>query len=128
MGGAVNLHQGARVDIGVALRGREALMAEKLLYSAQITAPRQQMRRKAMAQRMRRGAIGQAERAAELLHFKLYDTRRQHTAARAAKNTGIWVDTIWVEFSITVHRFRDDRQNRDKPRLAAFARNCQRIS
>ena len=50
-------------------------MTEKLLYRAQITAPCEQMRRKAMAQSVGRGAIGQAERATEFLHLKLNNPR-----------------------------------------------------
>ena len=61
MGVAIDVEQPRGVDLGVDLGRRQAGMAEQFLERAKIRAPRQQMRREAVAQRMRRQAVGQAE-------------------------------------------------------------------
>ena len=54
MGGFVNRFQMGGVYIGVALRGRQAGMAEELLDRAQITPSGQQVGGKGMTERVRR--------------------------------------------------------------------------
>src|SRR5579863_9132677 len=49
---AINLAQMTAREVGVNLRGRNVAMAEHLLHRAQIGAALEQMRRKAMAQRV----------------------------------------------------------------------------
>src|SRR6185369_2779720 len=71
------------VDAGIDLRGRERGVAEQFLDRAQIAAAAEQMGGEGMPQRMRRGAVGQAERAAQPLHGELDDSWRQWSAARA---------------------------------------------
>src|SRR5215208_3664035 len=85
MGVAIDLEQPLAVDRGVNLRGRKRGMAEQFLDRAQVAAARQKMRGEGMPQRMRRGTIGQAERAAQPLHRQLQDSRAQRSAARADK-------------------------------------------
>lgn len=60
----MNLAQAFRIDIRIALRGREAGVAEKLLNGAEVSAARQQVRRETMAQGVGRGRFRQAEGAA----------------------------------------------------------------
>ena len=50
---------------------------------AQVAAGGQQMRRERVAQRVRRRAFGQAQRAPQILHQPLHDARVQPLAARA---------------------------------------------
>ena len=60
----MNGHKRAGIHIRIALRGRKAGMTQKLLDGTQVAIFGQKMRRKAMAQRMGRGAFGQAKRPA----------------------------------------------------------------
>jgi hypothetical protein len=62
----VDLHQARGIDGGVGLRGRQRGMAQQLLDRAQVAPGVQQMRGEAVAQRVRRGAGGQAELQARL--------------------------------------------------------------
>ena len=64
MGAVVGLEQMRAVDLGIALRGRQAGVAEQFLDGAQIGAGAKQMRGEGMAERMRRRRVGQAERGA----------------------------------------------------------------
>src|SRR5579859_6421004 len=86
MRAAIDLEQALAVDAGIDLRGRERGMAEQLLDRAQIAAARKQMRSERMPQRMRRGAVGQSQRAAHPLHGELDDARTQGAAAGADKD------------------------------------------
>ena len=52
--GIVDGEEPCRIDRGVALRRRQAGMAEQFLDGAQIAAPGQQVRRETVTQRMRR--------------------------------------------------------------------------
>ena len=61
-------------------------MAEQFLDGAQIAAPVQQMGGKGMPQRVRRRAVGQAQRAAQPLHGELDNARTERTAAGADKD------------------------------------------
>ena len=67
MRGAIGGDQPGAVDGGVDLGRRQRGVAEQLLDRAQIAAARQQVGGEGMAQRVRRGAVGQAERAAQPL-------------------------------------------------------------
>jgi hypothetical protein len=52
-----------RVDGGVDLGRRQAGVAQQFLDGAEVAAIGEQMRREGVPQRMRRGALGEAERA-----------------------------------------------------------------
>ena len=58
MGGAIDGAEARGVDVGVALGGRQAGVAQQLLDGAQIAAGAQQVGGEGMAQRMRRHAFG----------------------------------------------------------------------
>ena len=73
---AIDVEQPRRVDLGVDLRRRQAGVAEQFLERAQVGAARQQMGREAVAKRVRRQAVGQAE-------------PRPRAAHRAAHEVGI---------------------------------------
>ena len=62
-------------------------MAEQFLQTAQIGAASEQMRRKTVAQRMRRRAFGQPQRAPRRPHTGPHDPGCQRPAARAEKQT-----------------------------------------
>src|SRR6266852_5192614 len=61
--GAVDFQEPLRVDAGIDLGGRERGVAEQFLDRAQVAAAAQKMGREGMPQRMRRGTVGQAQRA-----------------------------------------------------------------
>src|SRR5258706_15518857 len=58
----IGVHQSAEVDVGVALRRGEARVAEELLDGAQIGAAAEEVGRKGVAGRVRRGFRGGAAR------------------------------------------------------------------
>src|SRR3954447_18520706 len=66
--------QSSSVDGGIQLRGRKRGVAEEFLDGAQIAAAAQKMRGEGMAQRMRRGRVRQAERAAHAFDRELEDS------------------------------------------------------
>src|SRR6187551_368132 len=63
MGGAIDRAQAGGVDVGVALGGREAGVAQQLLDGAQVAAGRQQVGRKGVPERMRLHRFGEAKLA-----------------------------------------------------------------
>src|SRR4051812_36416326 len=82
MRGAIDFQEPLAVDAGIDLRGRERGVTEQFLNRAQVAAAAEQMGGKGMPQRMRRRAVGQAERAAQPFHGELDDPRAERTAAR----------------------------------------------
>src|SRR4029450_2233221 len=83
VGAGVSLEQVLAIDLGIALRGREAGMAEEFLDGAEIGAGAQQMRGEGMAQRMRRRRLGQAECCPGACDPELDDAGRKFLAAEA---------------------------------------------
>src|SRR6202034_2168555 len=83
MRAAVDFEQPLGVDAGINLRGRQRGMPEQFLDCAQVAAAGEQMGGEGMPQRMRRRAVGQAERAAQPFHRKLHDPGLQRAAPRA---------------------------------------------
>src|SRR5262245_4744153 len=81
VGAGVGLEQMLAIDLGIALRGREAGMAQQLLDGAEIGAGAQQMRGEGMPERMRRRRIGQAESDAGACDPELDDARRKLASA-----------------------------------------------
>ena len=57
----VDVEQPRRVDRRVDLRRRQARVAEQFLKRAEVGAAREEMRREAVPQRVRRKAVGQAQ-------------------------------------------------------------------
>src|SRR5262245_15079355 len=90
MGAAIDLQEPLAVDAGIDLRGRERGVAEQFLDRAKVAAAGQQMRGKGVPERMRGGAVGQAECAAQPLHRELDDARAQGPAARADEHGSVW--------------------------------------
>ena len=73
VGAGVGLEQELAIDLGIALRGREAGVAEQLLDRPQIRAGAEEMRGEGVAQRMRRRRVGQPKRAARPCDDELDD-------------------------------------------------------
>ena len=76
-----SVHEPGGVDLGVELGRRERGVAEQFLDPAQVAAAGEEMGREGVAQRMRGGAVGQPERAAQFLDRKLDDAGRERPAA-----------------------------------------------
>ena len=76
VGAGVGLEQKLAVDLGIALRGREAGVAEQLLDRAQISAGAEEMGGEGVAERMRRRRVGQPKRAARPRDEELDDAGR----------------------------------------------------
>src|SRR5262245_38023437 len=68
VGLVVRLHETAEVDVGVALRRREARVAEELLDGAQVRARAEEMRRERVTERVRRRLRHAAARHDVSLH------------------------------------------------------------
>jgi hypothetical protein len=81
MGSGVGLEQMLAVDLGIALGGREARMAEQLLDGAEIGAGAEQMRGEGVPQRMRRRRLGQPKCAARTRDDELDDARLERPSA-----------------------------------------------
>src|SRR5579883_3553017 len=81
----INRDEPRRIDRRVALCRRQARMAQKLLNRAEIAAGGQEMRGEAVAERMRRGGLGETEQRPQRLHPRLYDSWMKQSAARAAE-------------------------------------------
>src|SRR6185312_5974589 len=85
MGLVVDREQGGGVDLGVALRGRQRGVAQQFLDRPQIAAAGEQMGGEAMAQRVRRGRIRQAQARPQMLQAKLHQPRIEAGAAGATE-------------------------------------------
>ena len=72
MGGVVDGEQAFGIDRDVALRRRQAGVAEQLLDRSQVSAAAEQVGREAVAQCVRCRRVGQAEQAAQGLHLALH--------------------------------------------------------
>ena len=72
-------------------------MAQKFLDAAQVAALGEEMRREGMAQGVRRGAVGQAQGAAQLLDRELDDARRKRAAARADEERSLRRNRVGAE-------------------------------
>ncbi len=72
----VDVHQLRVVVVGVALRGRDAGMAEEFLNGAQIRAADKNMRGEAVAQRVGRDGFRQADGFAQIAQVALRDALR----------------------------------------------------
>ena len=79
----IGFKQAGPLSVGVNLHHQQRGVAEQFLNRLQIAAPPGKVRREGVAQRARRRAVGQAERAAHTLHRELHDARRQRSAARS---------------------------------------------
>ena len=121
MGGTIGRQQPGAIDGGVDLRRRQRGVAEQLLDRAQIAAARQQVGGEGMAQRVRRRAVGQPERAAHPLHRKLHDARRQRPALGADEERPVGRQRIGAEAQIVLDRGAHRRDDRRRACLAALA-------
>src|SRR5260370_18912566 len=114
------------VDRGVALRRRQAGMAQQLLDRAQIAAAGEQMRGEAVAQRVRRGALGQADIGAQFLQPRLHDARMERTAARTDEQRILRRQAIGTRRDVSGDRLGHDGDNRDVALLVALAGDDER--
>ena len=90
-------------------------MAEQLLDRPQIAAASEQVRGETVAQRMRRGGLWQAKRAAQSLHLRLNSSRPQRAAAHAAKERGAGLQIVRAERRVMSNSLAHSRQERDEP-------------
>src|SRR5579884_2899765 len=91
MGGLVDGEEAFGFDAGVALRRRQAGVAEEFLDRAQIAARSEEVRRETVAQRVRRRRFGQPEIAAQRRHLPLHQARVERPAACAdEKRPVLW--------------------------------------
>src|SRR3569623_138653 len=86
------------------------------------------MCREGMAQRMRRGAVRQSERATQPFHGQLNDARCQRPAARADEHRLLGRKRMRALGDIILHGVEHAMQHRDHPRLVAFARHRDDIA
>ena len=124
----VDRQQTLGLDRGVALGRRQAGMAEQFLDRAQVAAGAEQVRRKAVAQRMRRRGRRQAEITAQCLHLPLHQARMQRPAARADKQRLVRGEPIRTHGEIVGDRLAHRRQHRQLAGLAALAGDRQRLA
>ena len=124
----VYLQQVLGLDLGVALGGRQAGVAEQFLDRAQIAAAAQEMRRETVPQRVRGRGLGEAEHAAQGLHLALHEARAKGAAARADKERPVLGQRIGAGGEIVGDRLVDRRQHRDVALLAALAGDHERFA
>ena len=96
-------------------------MAKEFLDRAQIPAARQKMGGEGVAQRMRRGARGKAERAAQARNRALYDARRKRPASRAAKDRLVGLHGIGALGEVFAHALANLRQSRNDAHASPLA-------
>ena len=106
----VDREQALGVDRGVALRRRQAGVAQQFLDRPQIAAAAQKMRREAVAQRVRGGGLRQAERAAQHRHLALHQARRERPAAGADKERAVGRQRIGAGGEVIGDRLPHRRQ------------------
>src|SRR5436190_20062302 len=80
MRGVIDREEARRVNLGVALGGREGGMAEQFLDRTQVATAGQKMRGEGMAQGVRRRRLGQTEKQPQLLHRHLHQSWAQALA------------------------------------------------
>ncbi len=103
-------------------------MAEQFLQAAQVGAAGQQMRRKAVAQRVRRRAFGEAQARARALHRAADDRRRQWPSPLSAEQRRVGGEVVGAQSDIGMDALAYRGQQRHDPRLAALAGNAQRLA
>ncbi len=121
MGGLVHAHQLGGVDLGVDLRRRQAGMPEQLLDGAQVPSPAEEMGREGVAERVGRGAVGQAEGAAQALHGELDDAGREGAAPHADEERVVGGERMRAEGEIGLDRPRHGSDDGHGAGLAALS-------
>src|SRR5262245_45116779 len=109
------------VDPRVDLCGRERRMSEEFLDGSQVAAASEQMRRERVAQSVRSGSVGQAERATQPRHRQLYNTRREGLAARSDKKWSVWRIFVRTKREVFGDRLRNLWKHGHHARLVALA-------
>ena len=87
MRAVVDFQESRRVDLGVALGGRERGVTEQLLDASEIGAGAKQVGGEGVAQGVRRRALGQAPELAQGLHPPLHRAGAQRPAALGDTST-----------------------------------------
>ena len=125
VGGVVDRQQLLRLDFRVALRRRQAGVAEQFLDRAQIAAAAEQMRRETVAQRVRRRGVRQAQHAAQSLHLALHQARVERPTARPDKERAGLFEWIRAGGEIVVDRVAHRRQHRHMSLFLSLAGDDQ---
>ena len=84
------------------------------------------MRREAVAQRVRRGALRQTQQRAQFRHLPLHQPRIERPAARADEERPVRRKRVRAVGEIVAHRRRDRGQHRHHARLAPLAGDGER--
>src|SRR5262245_21401358 len=85
------------------------------------------MRRERVAQSMRRGSVGQPERAAQPRHRQLHNTRRQGFAARSNKKRPVWGIVVRTKREVVGDRLRYLRKHGYHARLIALSSHGEAV-
>src|SRR5258708_36714759 len=117
----VNGEEALGVDGGVALGGGEARVAQELLDAAEIAAAREQVSCEAVAERVRRRGLGQAQERAQPLHLALNQARIERPAPHAHEEWTLCSQTMRAECQILGDSLAHRREYRHEPCLAALA-------
>ena len=125
MGRRMDLAQAARIDAGIDLRGRQRGMAKQCLDRAEIRPRREKMRRKSVAQSVRRCRIRQAQQAAQPLDEPLDQARVQRAALRPPEQRLCTRQRVRALFRIEIDRVAYRWYQRHDPYLTALAGDPQ---
>ncbi len=125
---AIDVEQPRSVDRGVNLGRGQARVAEQLLERPQIDAPRQQMRREAVPERVGSQAVGEAKAPPRRRDRAPHEVRVERPAARADEQGRIAGQRPGTLTDIFVDRFADRGDDRHDPGLGALSGDSQRGS
>jgi hypothetical protein len=109
------------IDRSVAGRRREAGMAEQLLNGAEIAAAGEEMRRKAVAQRMRGGSLRQSQLGTQPCQRSLNATRHKRRAVPADEERPVEFEAERTGRQVIPHCIGYHRQHRHVAFLIALA-------
>src|SRR3546814_6058144 len=108
MGVAIDVQQMRRIDGGIDLGGTEAGMAQQFLQRTQIGPTRQQMRRKAVAKRVRGRAVGQAQ-----AHAGGAD-RAPHQIGRSEEHTSELQSLMRISYAVFCLKKKKERTTQNR--------------
>src|SRR5690606_30136762 len=97
MGGVIDRENALPVHLGIDLCGREGGVPQQLLDLAQVATGREKMRRKRVAERVRRCRVRKGESVAHPRDCELDQAGRERTALGAEKEGTGGLQRIWAE-------------------------------
>jgi len=103
-------------------------VTQQFLDRAEIAAAAEQMRREAVAQRVRGCCFGEAEGVAQCLHLALHDPRVERPAPRADKKRAIGRERVRAGGELIGDGVAHRRQDRDEPLLSSLAGDRDQIA